>query len=466
MSYNPQKGDQRKLPRPQWGIVNQDGRSQYQKDRDKILYSTYFRRLADTTQVASGGAVAFHNRLTHTLEVAQIARRITERMCENKKSKTLAEHLDLSPDVAESAALAHDLGHPPFGHSGESVLNQKLIDKGVVDGFEGNAQTFRILSRLAVQSTELGKKGLNLSRATFASTIKYPWSKGGTADKKSEDKYGAYQEDLADFNWAREGLATGTRTPEADIMDFADDVAYALYDLYDFFRAGMIPLHQLVQDKDEFQNFVNEAKRNRGHLHKDDYSIEQYKEAWGRITDLCTIRRAFTGRQDDIVQLQNFISVLFTAYVGTTEQEKSVIELMDPAANDLQTCIDISPDAIVEIKLLKELTGHYVIRSQALRAIQHGQEHMLSKLFDYIADEVLKYVTDSKASLGFLPTSFEPTLNSARNNYRTNHDTKPAYRIAADIASLLTDNQAVNLYRQLSGHSINNVIDPQALAYL
>lgn len=129
---------------------SKDDRQESQRDRDRLLYSSAFRRLAGVTQViAPGEGHVFHNRLTHSLKVAQIARRLAERIL--SKQSSLAEQLGVDPDVCEAAALAHDLGHPPFGHVAEKELDRLVVEHGLMDGFEGNAQSFRIVNSLSVR---------------------------------------------------------------------------------------------------------------------------------------------------------------------------------------------------------------------------------------------------------------------------------------------------------------------------
>ncbi|MGH7489173.1 MAG: dGTP triphosphohydrolase, partial [bacterium] len=189
-----------------------DQRDNFQRDRDRILYSTALRRLAGITQVvgAAEGHV-FHNRLTHTLEVAQLSRRLAENI--------LAEQAELSralggiePEVAEAAALAHDLGHPPFGHVAESELNRLITrDLRIRDGFEGNAQTFRVVTKLSVR--HLDHQGQNLTRATLNAILKYPWFKGTTVLQKK--KFGAYGTERTDFQFARAGQAQRARAEKS-----------------------------------------------------------------------------------------------------------------------------------------------------------------------------------------------------------------------------------------------------------
>src|ERR1700722_18335562 len=149
-----------------------DKRSPAQRDRDRLVYSSAFRRLAEVTQVvAAASGYVFHNRLTHSLQVAQVGRRLAEKLLRDLPEDVSSLDVpSIDPDVVEAAGLAHDLGHPPFGHVIEYELNDLSKDFG---GYEGNAQSFRILTRLAFHRYEYD--GLNLTAATLAAVLKYPW---------------------------------------------------------------------------------------------------------------------------------------------------------------------------------------------------------------------------------------------------------------------------------------------------
>ena len=224
-----------------------DQRDPFQRDRDRILYTSAFRRLADVTQVVQAveGPV-FHNRLTHSLKVAQIGQRLAEhlRSPQGPGSDIIDAVGGIHPEVVEAAALAHDLGHPPFGHVAEAELDQCLSKKGIHDGYEGNAQSFRIVTKVAIHGPN--HKGLNLTCATLNAILKYPWSRrtGG----KEHRKWGYYHDDKEDFEAARSILleADSRRSAEAELMDWADDVTYAVHDADDFYRVGLIPLDRLL----------------------------------------------------------------------------------------------------------------------------------------------------------------------------------------------------------------------------
>jgi dGTPase len=223
----------------------ESNRTPGQRDRDRILYSPAFRRLQAVTQVilAADEGYLQHNRLTHSLKVAQVGRRIAELLKRTYTTRAYERAIErrggLDPDVVEAASLAHDLGHPPFGHIAEQRLQELMQGEGLRDSFEGNAQSFRIVTRLSAIDPDY--LGLDLTRATLNAILKYPWLREGR-----ESKWGAYETEKDVFAWAREDrFEERERSLEADIMDWADDIAYAVHDVEDFFRVGLIPLGSL-----------------------------------------------------------------------------------------------------------------------------------------------------------------------------------------------------------------------------
>lgn len=375
--------------------------------------------MAAVTQVAASHETQlFHNRLTHTLKVAQFARRLAERLQH--------EVPDVDADVAEAAALAHDVGHPPFGHIAEDQLDQLMVKNKVADGFEGNAQSFRIVTRLAVHTS--GRPGLNLTRATLRALTKYPWERATTG--KRHRKYGAYADEHEIFEWSREGLgapAKDRQTAEATIMDWADDVAYALHDLEDFYAAGLVPLDRLARDQVAQMQFL-ERTRKRWQEQKREVSDDEWRDHEAIAENLFAEFPAEREPSHLMRRMSASKANLFAT--GLTYEDGHLVE---------------DRDMRMQLDLLKSLTWTYVIESPALSAQQEGQRRVIADLFEYFTDS----------------TERQPHVLPAwaRRIAEDAHDEQDRRRIACDVVASLTEAQAVALHGRISGSQPGSILD-------
>jgi dGTPase len=409
-----------------------DDRTPAQRDRDRILYSSSFRRLAEVTQVVSANSgYVFHNRLTHSLQVAQVGRRLAEKLV--KRHPNLAAE-NICPDVVEAACLAHDLGHPPFGHTAESRLNILTSHHG---GFEGNAQSFRIVTQLASRSDSY--KGLDLTSATLAAILKYPWLKGNNPAKPR--KWGAYESELDSFQFATHLLpAKNERTIEAELMDWADDVTYSVHDLEDFYRAGRLPLHLLAQrdspEREEF--FKNVFERRQGDSEFADQS--SLKEAFTSIlVSTFSLPRAYDGSSAHRAALRTFSAILIGRYINAaklTRQEDERVSLI------------IDRDLRIEVTMLKELTWTYVIEAVSLAGRQHGQKRVIEELFAIFS----QLSQNSREWIAF-PTFYRERLKAA------NGRAEDITRICVDLIASMTESQAVAMHHRLTGQTHTSGLD-------
>ena len=414
-----------------------DSRTPAQKDRDRVLYTSAFRRLAQVTQVvgADTGHV-FHNRLTHSLQVAQVGRRLAERLILLHGAE-LRESTGLDPDVVEAACLAHDLGHPPFGHIAEEKLNELAGDD--IDGFEGNAQSFRIVTRLSQHSPL--HRGLNLTRATLAAILKYPWLKGENPSKPK--KWGAYRSAQKDFDFAGE-LVDGTpeRTIEAQLMDWSDDITYSAHDLDDFYRAGKIPLHLLADrryggERAVFFDAAQKRHPGEGGIWADSHSLEEaFNEV---IIGLFPLENAYRGTWKERADLRDFISQLIGRYVGGTS-------LAVESDGKLRLQIDVQLQ--LEVAMLKELTWCYIIEAPSLISQQYGQRKVIQDLYGVYLD-----AARGSKYLGIFPPYYRDPIE------KNQHDDQIIRRTIVDLIAGMTEEQALKVHNQLVGVSLGSGLE-------
>jgi len=411
-----------------------DHRTRSARDRDRVLYSGAFRRLAGVTQVAAPlDSHLFHSRLSHSLEVAQIGRRIAERLLA-QKPRSLSPHLD--PDVVEAACLIHDIGHPPFGHVAEGELD-RLVRRKNEGGFEGNAQSFRIVTNLAVHRDSY--EGLDLCRATLNAVLKYP-NRRNLDDKTSKEfrKFGAYAEDLGAFNWAREGWPENHRSLEAEVMDYADDIAYSVHDIIDFYKAGLLPLGTLRRDPDEYNAFIEAWEKDRVVRLPPDVKARPKK--YKTLLGLFLVHRHYMGTKDQRASLRAIATAKIRQYdkAARVTKENGQYVLKRNEAVDL------------EIEFLKRVFYHYLISNPRLTTMQHGQKRIIRELFKAFFD-----ATGRKDVATIIPGRFLDQYESLQNL-----SAKPERaRLACDIVSSFTDAQALTLYRRLNGNDPGEISD-------
>jgi dGTPase len=346
------------------------GRTAFARDRARVLHSAALRRLAAKTQVVAPGTDDFaRNRLTHSLEVGQIGRE-------------LGSWLGADADLVETACLAHDLGHPPFGHNGEDALNLAAFSCG---GFEGNAQTLRVLTRLEGKTFApdgpLGERsvGLNLTRAALDATIKYPWTHWIPKDH-GPSKLGAYGDDIDVFTWVRGGRGY-ERALEAQVMDFADDVAYSVHDVEDGVQAGQIDLAALSSPS-ELAELLPAAQ---GYAHDLDPQVGldelrataerlQAEPWWPRHPD--RTRRGMAG-------LKNATSQLISRFCLAARDATRVAHgggVLTRYAADLV----VPRQSQIEVALLKALASVYVMHTEEREVLQAQEREILAELVDLL----------------------------------------------------------------------------------
>lgn len=407
------------------GDQTDDYRSPAEHDYDRLLYSSAYRRLTGVTQVvAVGERQLLHNRLTHTQKVAQLSRRIAQFLQRRYEA-------DVDVDSAEAAGLAHDLGHPPFGHIAERVLDE-CCTASDVDGFEGNAQSFRIVTKLAVRREQLS---LDLSARTLDGILKYPWMSDHPNARK-KDKWGAYLSERDDFQRVRTDPDDTSQSLEAAIMDWADDISYAVHDLEDFYRAGFIRLGSLFRDEVARTEFLAKALKEWG---GENWSAEA-TEVFDFISRFVLIEADFDGTERSRSEVNRMGSALIGRYVLGTELNAT-------------GGLEISEDLRKEVHLLKQLTWQFVINDPPLATLQRGQERVVRDLF-----EALTEWTTQERRQQRLPTRLRDLLERASKEEHVS-DRAVRARATADYISSLTEDQALDLHSRLHGYSRGSIQD-------
>ncbi|MEU7983982.1 deoxyguanosinetriphosphate triphosphohydrolase [Streptosporangium canum] len=388
-------------------------RGPFERDRARVLHSAGLRRLAAKTQVVGPGETLGsgqhipRTRLTHSLECAQVGRE-------------MGQSLGRDPDLMETACLAHDLGHPPFGHNGETALNELAAGCG---GFEGNAQSLRLLTRLEAKVlTEDGRSaGLNLTRASLDAAVKYPWT------RETSPKYCAYGDDMAVFEWIREGAPRGRVSFEAQIMDWADDVAYSVHDLEDALHSGAVA-PEALRDPAERREVCATTRA----WYAPEAEPGELEDLFGRLVAQPLWPRHFDGSLAALAAIKGLTSSLIghlcrSAQIATRES-------YGPASGRYSADLIVPRATRLECALLKGLTAHYVMTRDAHNANQARQRELIHDLAHLIM-------------LG-APGTLEPAL---RPSFVKAASDAGRLRVVVDQIASLTDTSAVTWQRRLSG---------------
>jgi dGTPase len=382
------------------------GRTEFARDRARIIHSYALRRLAAKTQVAVPWATDFpRTRLSHSLECAQVGRE-------------LGFQLGTDPDLMEGACLAHDLGHPPFGHNGEMALNLLAKNCG---GFEGNAQSIRLLIRLEAKTVLPNGRstGLNLTRASLDAATKYPWGQ----DVNSE-KFGIYQDDLEIFNWYRKNAPKHVTSIEAQIMDWSDDVAYSVHDLEDSLVTGQLKLHNL---KNDLSLLFKVAKNE----YLTDITEVELENALKSLQKLSTWPHDYDGTHRSLARLKDLTSEL----IGRFAQSVEVATQEKYGGGDLtryNANLILPRQVRVEVVLLKSIASHYVINAEASQIRYVEQQKLLAEL----VEAILESAPDTLESF-FLQDWYHAQSDSQR------------LRVVIDQVASLTDPGARALHKRL-----------------
>jgi dGTPase len=413
-------------------------RGPFVRDRARVLHSSALRRLAAKTQVVEVGAGDFpRTRLTHSLECAQIGRE-------------LGEALGCDPDLVDAACLAHDLGHPPFGHNGEIALADFAAGCG---GFEGNAQSLRLLTRL---EAKVPGAGLNLARATLDATLKYPWpaSPGqvprpagaaaaqfpppglpGGAAPPSPQKFGYYADDGAVFGWIRDGAPEGRTCLEAQVMDWADDIAYSVHDLEDGLHAGHITLPGL-HDRSH-QRAVAELTA-RYYCPPGSASTAELGEVFGDLLGLPCWPERFDGGPASLAGLKHLTSELIGRFCRAAQEATLAARAGGGPAERAGQLTRYDADLVVprrqrlECALLKGVAAHYVMSRDGAAQVQARERELVAEL--------------AAAIQAGAPETLDPAL---RPGYGAAGSDPQRLRVVVDQVASLTDTSAIAWHRRL-----------------
>ena len=383
------------------------GRTEFMRDRARVIHSAALRRLAAKTQVAVPWENDFQRtRLSHSLECAQIGRE-------------LGESLGADPDLLETACLSHDMGHPPFGHNGEEALAEVAAPCG---GFEGNAQSFRLLTRIEAKTVDAAGKtiGLNLTRASLDAATKYPWARA-----ENLRKFGVYDDDTEIFNWVRQGAPAGRKCIEAQIMDWSDDCAYSVHDLEDAIFAGQITVKNFDND---FDILYTEMVNGYG----SDASKDEAAAALTRLQALSCWPASFDRTHRALARLKDTTSQLIGRFVLSAELETRKIHGDGPLTR-YSANLEIPREQKIEVDFLKAVAGHYLINAAASQERYAKQQVVIHELVEMLFEAA--------------PNELDPIFE---DDWKLATTDSERLRVVVDQIASLTDPGAYALHAHLS----------------
>ena len=383
------------------------GRTEFMRDRARVIHSAALRRLAAKTQVAVPWENDFQRtRLSHSLECAQIGRE-------------LGESLGADPDLLETACLSHDLGHPPFGHNGEEALAEVAKDFG---GFEGNAQSFRLLTRIEAKTVDEDGKtvGLNLTRASLDAGTKYPWPRA-----INPRKFGVYDDDVEIFNWMRQGAPSDRKCIEAQIMDWSDDCAYSVHDLEDAIFVGQIKVDNFERDFDILHKEMQDSYGSTA-------TKDEATAALQRLQQLSCWPRYYDGSHRSLARLKDSTSQLIGRFVLAAELETRKVH-GDGALRRYEADLVIPREQEIEVDFLKAVAGHYLINAAISQERYAKQQIVIKELVEMLHKHAA--------------TALDPIFVK---DWQASSDETSRMRIIIDQVASLTDPGAYALHARLS----------------
>ncbi len=397
-------------------------RSAFQMDRDRIIHTSSFRRLQNKTQVFFSGEYDFYRtRLTHSIEVAQIGRSLCNRL--NQTSPLLSPGHHIDSDLVEAICLSHDIGHPPFGHTGERALHRLM---GPFGGFEGNAQTLRILTTILFGPD----RGMNPSRALMDGVLKYKTLFGEVGGQKNHFLY-AEQADILDFVTGGEAfpeslppgdLRNGFRSIECRIMDWADDTAYSLNDIADGVQAGFLHVDKI--------------------------------EKWAAARTLPSDGSALVEELLDAIRrgrIESTIGKKIGAFINAAELEETSGFLSDRTARHRYRLV-IDPAIEEACALYKRLSLDLVFKSQQLQQLDRKSDYILSRLFDVFAELYIHPREPGNHHYQLLSDEEETLIFSQP-------DVTGRARVVCDVLAKMTDGIATRIYKRLFDADFGSIVD-------